>query len=497
MIPWIAAAIVLIVHALGNAHYGFFRDELYFIICGRHPQWGYVDQPPVVPLLAAATQLFGHSLWLLRIVPAAFAAAGVYVTCLLAIEFGGGIFAQALAAMTFLFSGVLLSFGQKVSPDEVGLFTWPLLALLLVRIVKGESPTLWLAFGAVAGLSIESKYSVLFFLAALLTGLLIAPQRRILASAWVAAAAVVAVLIALPNFLWQAHYGFPMLQLLVAGQQGKNVIVSPVLYLLQEILITNLFLFPVWVLGVVWLAREGRYRFLAIGYVVLIGEMLLFHGKHYYPADVYPILMAAGAVQIETWSTHLPIVRAATIAYALVLGPLFVPFALPILGERQFLAYQDRVQTILHMNKQTLATERGRETSALPGDWADMHGWPQLAATVQRLYETLPPEQRAHAVVMASNYGEASAIEFFAPEVPVASGHNQFWLWGPPPRSPDVVIDVNGDCGAGEHLFGDAVLAQRFSAPYAIGWEQNIPIMICRGARKSLAGSWPAMKHYY
>lgn len=495
--PWLAAAVVFLVHAVGNAHYGFFRDELYFIICGRHPQWGYVDQPPIVPLLAAATQTMGHSLFLLRIVPALFAAAGAYVTCLLVLEFGGGLFAQVLATLTFLFSGVLMSFGQKVSPDEVGLFTWPLLALLLVRLAKGGAPRLWLTFGIVAGLSIQSKYSVLFFLAAVLAGVLLVPQRRILRTPWCAAGVAAAVSIALPNFLWQAHYGFPMLQLLAAGQHGKNLIASPVLYVVQEILITNLFLFAVWAIGLVWLARMERYRFLAIAYVVLIGEMLLFHGKHYYPADVYPILIAAGAAQIERWTARLPYVRGAAIAYALVLGPAFVPFALPILPERSFLGYQDRLQTILHVKKETLATEHGRETSALPGDWADMHGWPELAASVDRIYSGLPADERRRAVVIASNYGEASAIEFFAPHVPVASGHNQFWLWGPPSRSADILIDVNGDCGAPQHVFKNAVLAERFSAPYAIGWEQDIPIMICRGVRQSLAERWPAMKRYY
>ena len=111
-IAWLAAAVVFLVHLFGNAHYGYFRDELYFIICGLHPQWGYVDQPPIVPLLAALSQIFGHSLLLLRIVPALFAAGGVYVTCLLVEEFGGGKFAQVLASLSFLLAGVLLSFGE-------------------------------------------------------------------------------------------------------------------------------------------------------------------------------------------------------------------------------------------------------------------------------------------------------------------------------------------------------------------------------------------------
>src|SRR5579872_6595266 len=166
-LPLLLAIAVLIVHAIGNPHYGFFRDELYFIICGRHPQFGYVDQPPVVPLLSALSQGFGPSLFLLRLIPALFAAAGTYVTCMLAVEFGGGLFAQSLAAIVFLFTGVLMSFGMKVSTDTVGLWSWPLLALLIVRILKGTDRRLWLLTGALAGISIESKYSVLFLLAAL------------------------------------------------------------------------------------------------------------------------------------------------------------------------------------------------------------------------------------------------------------------------------------------------------------------------------------------
>src|SRR5580658_9218110 len=115
----IAALATFVLHLVANPHYGFFRDELYFIICGFHPAWGYVDQPPLVPLLAAGSQLFGHSLFALRALPAAFAAGGVYVTCLLVAELGGGTFAAVLASLAFVAAPVLLSFGQKVGPDMV------------------------------------------------------------------------------------------------------------------------------------------------------------------------------------------------------------------------------------------------------------------------------------------------------------------------------------------------------------------------------------------
>ncbi len=494
--PWLAAALVFLVHAFGNAHYGFFRDELYFIMCGFHPQWGYVDQPPLVPLMSAATQLPGHSLWLLRAVPALFAAAGAYTMCLLVLEFGGGIFAQVLATIVFLFSGVLMSFGMKVSTDEVNLLTWPLLAYLLVRLVKGADRSWWLVAGAIAGITLQSKYSVVFFLIAVVAGVLLTSQGRILRTWWFAAGVALMVIIALPNVLWQGHYGFPMAELLHNGQNGKNIEPSPFVYVIQEIIITNLFLFPVWVIGVVWLLRTAPYRFLGYAYVLLIVEMMISHGKHYYPGAVYPIVIAAGGVAIESWTARVTIVRYAVLAYSLVLGPVFVPFSLPILSEQSFLAYQDHLLATLHLSRSITATEHHRESSALPGDWADMHGWPELASTIQRIYDGLSPADRAQAVVVASNYGEAAAVQFFTPGVPVISGHNQYWLWGPRGYSGNVIIDINGDCGASAHLFADARRAAVFDAPYTISYETGIPIMVCRGIKEPLAQLWPRKKEY-
>lgn len=488
----IAAAIVFAVHVVANPHYGFFRDELYFIICGMHPQFGYVDQPPVIPLLAALTQVFGHSLLLLRAVPALFAAGGVYVTVMLAAELGGGAFAQILAAIAFLCSPVLLSFGMKVSTDEVGLWTWPLMMLLVVRLTKGADPRTWLLVGAVPGLSLESKYSVLFFLAALIIGVLLAPQRTILLNRWFAAGCGLAVLIAFPNFLWQAHYGFPMIELLRAGQNGKNEIVGPIVYLLQEILITGGLLALVWIAGLAWLFANARFRYLAFVYVLLIAMMIVLHGKHYYPANIYPALFAAGAAAIEAWTARVRALRPAVAALAVLFAIPLVPLSLPVLSETQFVAWVKA----FHLPVAAGETEPGRDSGSLPGDWADMHGWENFAATVQRVYANLPPDQRARAVAKTSNYGEAAAVAFFAPDVPVISGHNQFYLWGTRGYSGDVLIDVHGDCGASLHLFRATRLAATIRDRWAIHYENNVPVMVCTGIKQPLQSIWPGVKDY-
>jgi hypothetical protein len=495
---WYAAGAVALVHLVANPHYGFFRDELYFIICGFHPQFGYVDQPPVVPLSAAATQLFGHSLFLLRAIPALLAGAGAYVTCALVLEFGGAVFAQVLATLVYFFAPVLIAFGMKVGPDEIGLWLWPLMALLVLRIARGADARLWLGVGAIAGLCLESKYSVLFFLTALVIGLLLTAQRRSLWSWWALGGCAIAAAIALPNFLWQWHYGFPMWELLKNGQSGKNLVVGPLMYLLQEVLITNLFLAPVWIIGFFWLLAKPQFRFLGYAYAVLIGLMIVFHGKHYYPADVYPIVIAAGAVPIESWTKRLGGVRAVIAAYAVIFGLLFIPLELPVLSLSSLLAYQNDVLARMFPTLQgATETEHGRH-AALPDDFADMQGWPQLAALVAREYKLLPPKLRAQAVVVAGNYGEAAAINFFQPGVPVVSGHNQYWLWGYGKASGNVVLDASrsADCGASEHIFDHTRQLAVLKNPLAISFEQNFRIMLCTGIRMPLAKLWPELKTY-
>ena len=497
-IPLIAAIAAFGLHLVGNPHYGYFRDELYLIICGRHPAWGYVDQPPVTPLLSAATQVFGHSLLLLRAVPAFFAAAAVYVTCLLAEEMGGGVFSQVVGALVVFFAPVLMNFGMKVSPDAPGLWLWPLAALYILRIAKGADPRWWLAVGITVGACLESKYSVVFFFAALLLGLLLAPERRILLTRWFVLGCAVSGLIALPNFLWQAHYGFPMWQMLRNATHGKNIIVGPMQYVFQQLLITNVFLSLVWLVGLGWLLWNARLRFLAYAYVILIGFMIVLHGKHYYPADVYPYLMAAGGVAIETWTRERRTLRPAIVAGVIGLGLIFVPFALPILPEQPMVSYQNWLFATLHISRQSVATEHARR-STLPEDWADMHGWPELAATVANVYQSLPPEERAQAAIVAGNYGEAAAIDFFGRRdglPPALSRHNQYFLWGTHGYSGNVIIDVGGDCGAREHLFASAERAATFTAPWVISFEENQPIMVCRGIREPLAQLWPSLKAY-
>ena len=497
-IPVAAGVVTFLVHLIANPHYGFFRDELYFVICGLHPAWGYVDQPPVVPLLAAGSQLFGHSLFLLRAVPAFFAGAGVYTTCLLAAELGGGAFAEVFAGLVAAVTPVLMRFGTTLSTDVVGLWLWPLAALCVLRIVKGGDPRLWLAVGAIAGIALESKYSVIFFAVALLAGLLAVPQRRVLRSPWFFAGALLAAAIALPNFVWQMAHGYPMWTLLRDAGEYKNVVLSPAQYALTQVLIVHPLLAPVSIVGLAGLLLRRDVRFLGIAYLVLIAQMIVLHGKDYYPGDVYPILIAAGAVTIEQWTAQSLVWRPALALYALVAGIVLVPLLMPVLPERTMSAYDRVAQTMLAREVDLAKSER-TTIGNLPPDWGDMHGWRELAAVVAKIYDSLPPSQRAQAAIFASNYGEAAAIDFFGGEYglpPVISGHNQYWLWGTHGFSGNVVIDVHGDCDPSARLFRVHRILAHFSNPWGRPFENGFPISLCEQITTPLATVWPRLREY-
>jgi hypothetical protein len=333
---------------------------------------------------------------------------------------------------------------------------------------------------------------VLYFAGAFLIGLLIVPERRLLFSKWFAAGALVAVAIALPNFIWQAVHGFPMLEVLRAGQNGKNVILSPLQWLFAELLIVGPVLSLVVIAGVVWTFLQPRFRFLGFGFLILIAAMIASHAKHYYPADVYPIFFAAGGAAVEAWTQSVRYLRPVAVALAAIGGLFFLPYVEPILPEDSFIAFNKAIGPKLGLG--VTVTEHQKQ-SWMTQDWADMHGWPQLARTVQRVADALPPADRANAVVFAQNYGEASAVAFFTP-LPVVSGHNQYFLWGTHGSDLDVMIDIGGQCWHDYHLYRSVRKAATFTDAYAMPYESDLPIYICRGITRPIADLWPKAKHF-
>ena len=336
----VLAVACFLLHALANGHYGFFRDELYFMVCGDHPAFGYVDQPPVVPLLASWSHaLSGDFLWGFRLLPALVISATVAATAEFARLVGGGRFAQWLAGLSVLLGPVFLLWGVLFFTDLFQPLTWLGLAWVLVRLEQTGDERWWLVFGAIAGFSFESKYSVAFFLGALAVGLLFTPRLKSLRQPWIYLGALVAGLMVLPNLLWQQAHGWPFLELGKPAAGGKNLAMSPPEFLLQQLIYIGPWAAPVWLCGL-WacMVRPALpvARAFAVAWLVLMAAFLVLHGKPYHPAGVYPALLAFGAQRIEAWRPSA-MVRKAALAGVTALGLLIAPFTLPLLPAPAFL----------------------------------------------------------------------------------------------------------------------------------------------------------------
>jgi hypothetical protein len=494
---WLGAA-CLGLHLVANAHYHVFRDELYFIVCGEHPAFGYVDQPPLVPLIAAASYtLFGTALTPLRLVPALAMAATVALSADFAKRLGGGRFAQALAGLCVLLAPVFLVDGVLLTTDALQPLTWLACAWVLARLVDSGDERWWLAFGAVVGVSLESKYLIAFYLVGLALGVVATPLRRSLTQPWIYAGAALALAVALPNVVWQALHGWPFLEIGRADAGSKSVAQSPLGFLLQLALFVGPASAPVWLAGLCRLAARPprpQLRALAIAYFVLAAIFIVAHGKAYYLAPIYPVLFAAGGVAWEAWLKRSFACWAA-IAIVAIPGLVVAPTVLPILPPDALIAYMQAGG----FSPKATQTER-MKLSALPQYFADMFGWREMAAAVAAAYRDLPPDERAQAAFFAPNYGEAAALDLYGPALggpPVISAHNAYFLWGPGAASGAVVITL-GAANAGRigGFYDDVRAVGRIDNAYAMPYETGLTIWVLRQPRAPLAEIWSALKHY-
>jgi 4-amino-4-deoxy-L-arabinose transferase-like glycosyltransferase len=260
----------LVVHIPGLFRYGYFRDELYFLDLARHLDWGYVDCAPLIAVYGKIALLLGGSLPALRLLPLLAGAAMVALTVVLARELGGGRFAQALAGGCALVAPIYLLIDGLLTMNAFEPLFWMGCAWLLARIVRTGDSRLWIWFGVLAGLGLLNKHSTALFGAAALIALLLSPQRQELSRGWAWLGAGVALLIFLPNLVWQAVHGFPTLEDLANVRElGKNVVLSPVDFLAQQILVMHPVVFPVWLLGLASLLGGRLRRFRVIGWTYL------------------------------------------------------------------------------------------------------------------------------------------------------------------------------------------------------------------------------------
>ncbi|MEO8431177.1 MAG: glycosyltransferase family 39 protein [Acidobacteriota bacterium] len=490
----------LAVHLATAGRYGYFRDELYFLDLGRHLDWGFVDCAPLVAVYAKVALWLGGSLPALRAIAAAAGAAKVAVTMILARELGGRRFAQGLAGLCALAAPIHLAVDSIMTMNGFEPLFWMGCVWALIRIARTGDSRLWIAFGVFAGLGLENKHSTLLFGGAVTVALLLSLERRELLKPWIWIGGGIALLIFLPNLLWQVRHDFPTLvDLENVKRSGKNVILSPLAFVREQVLFLHPALLPVWLAGLVSLlfGRLSRARVIGWTYVVLLAVMILAKAKDYYLAPIYPVLFAAGAVVVEDWLARRAWSRdrlwpkAAIATLVLAAGASVAPAILPFLPPEGLLAWQRKIGDAPQKTEV-------RHEGPLEQRLGDQFGWPELVRDVARIYRALPPEERARTGIFASNYGEAGALHLFGPALGLPSAicaHQNHWYWGPPRPELENLIWLQWDReGIAEHCRTVEEAGHHFH-PWGMG-EENRPIYLCRGLKKPLSEMWPALKHW-
>jgi hypothetical protein len=502
--PWIApGAVALLAFLLylvpGIAgQYGVFIDELYYIACAKHLAWGYVDHPPLGPfVLRIAMAVAGDSLTVLRIVSSSFGALTVFGTGLLAWRLGAGRFGQALASAAMLAAPIAQVLFGFYSMNAIEPLLWLALCWLLVEIADGRHPALWVAFGAVSGLAGLTKHTVVTFLVALGVALVVTPARRHLATKWPYIGAAVAALIVVPNLWWQVMHGWPSLEFYRNAALHKNQPIGPLHVLGQQVLFMSPGALPVWLAGLALLFRRSSgldLRHLAVAYLVLLGFLMVSgQSRPDRALGAYPVLFAAGGVAIGSLAAARRWVRIAAPAWLVAWALLLLPLGVPVLPPDQLSSYAAATGLVPQI-------ERGEgKRSALPQWFSDRLGWQALVDDVVAVRDDLPAGERRDVVFFAPSYGQAGALEWLGGPrglAPVYSTHNNYHLWGPPPRDPTIAVVVGHRRELLEELFERVELARLHECGLCTPWRNRMPIWIARGPRVDFAAHWREWRQY-
>jgi hypothetical protein len=506
-----AAANLLLTFALTlwSTHigYGYFRDEFYYLACGHHLAWGYVDQGPIVAVQARLTEmLFGTSVFGIRVLSACAGAVMVFLGGIICWALGGHRSAQALAMLGLMLTPQYIGVDGFLSMNSCEASFWSACVLAIIMILRGESSAgWWTFFGIVAGVGLLNKPSMTFFLVALGLGLLVTPQRKILFTRWAALAVALLLLIALPNVLWQIHNHWPTLEFLENGRlHHKNVILGPIPFFLAQFSTMQPVNALLWITGVVALLRgksirNGRW----LGATMLFFYAIMFaaHAKDYYLEGIYPAFFAAGAIAWEHRFRDTTRVREQRLVgfpifttVIIVTTLLILPMASPVLAPATWVRYTTAMH-LPHDNTESSAT------GPLPQFYADRFGWEREVGIVKHTYDSLSAADQKRVCIFGSNYGEAGAIDFFSRKdhlglPPALSGQNSYWGWGTHGCDPNLVIALIHD--KPEELaqkYDSVTIVGEMEDAYSMPFEHH-NIYLLRGRKPSAPFDWKEERFY-
>jgi hypothetical protein len=478
-----APGIALLLLVAGR--YGYHRDELYLLACGKRLVWGFVDQPPITPAIARLSQAVAPDpLVALRVIPALIYGSLLILAALTARELGAGRTGQIGASVSAAVAPGLLLAGHLLSTTTPDLLVWAIVAFLLIRMLRTEDVRLWLAIGLAIGIGLENKWSIGFLVIGLLIGLLLTPQRRFLFTPWFAGGLILAVVLWAPNLWWQYQHDWPQIAMFRSIGESSHDVGSTISWLPYQFLITGPVGAAVWVAGLYRLLRQPEartYRAIGLAYVVLAAVLAVAAGdKQYYVAGLYVPLWGAGGRPLEGWlgRHRTGFARPIAVGGFALTSVLLLPAALPVLPES------------------SLANVKG-----LNPELAEQVGWPELVSQVAGTWGSIPDPQRADAAIFTSNYGEAGAVDRFGPSLGLPnaySGHNNYWWWGPPPVTTRTLVAVGfQDRTYLESMFGTVRRVGTITNPWDVeNEEQGLPIWIVSDPKQSWPDLWSQARHY-
>jgi hypothetical protein len=514
LVIWLIAFAKLLFHIYFNNRYGYFRDEFDYISCGDHMAWGFVDQPPLIPFLIHLNRaLLGDSLRSIRFIPALASSLLVVQTALIAREFGGRRFALLLSAVTIVIAPQYLSNGSLLGTNCLEPNLWVGCAYFAILAIKRagteKASRSWLWFGVIAGLGMQEKYSIAVFGFGIVVGLLLTPQRRVFLNPSIWLGGLAAFLIFLPNLLWNVDYHWPFVELMRnIRAEGRDVVLPLPQFFLQQTFLLDPITAPIWLTGLLSLlfsARFKPYRLLGWCYLACFTVFFILHGKSYYLAPVYPMLLAAGAVVIEAAINGNKIsepenarprrlwLKVAIVIVLLASGAHLVPITVPVLSPDHFIAYSKTLPMKLPV------MEHSHARAALPQWYADQFGWQEIVAETALAWNRIPAEEQKDCGIFAQDYGQAGAIDFLGRSYglpPALSGDRTYFLWGPRSYSGNCLIVLGDRRARLEQLFTSVEhVGESADNPYAL--ETEISVNICRGTKfGTLTDLWPQLKHW-
>ncbi|HSL42881.1 MAG TPA: glycosyltransferase family 39 protein [Anaerolineales bacterium] len=480
-----------LLHILLNGQYGFHRDELDFIMSARQLDWGYVSYPPITPFFARiGLELFGESLRGLRVLPAIAQGVAMILAGLMARDMSGKRNAQILTAFAVFIAPVSLMGGTLIMYFAFDYLWWVTVAFFMVRLLATDDARYWLGIGAGIGLGMMTKYTMAFWVLALVIAVLITPARRYLRSKWLYLGAALALLIFLPNLLWQIKHDFISLEYL-ASIHARDVQWGRADDFLPNQLYetTNPFSLPLWVAGLaVCMFGASMRRFRPLGWMFIVTFLLFLinQGRSYYTGPSYVMLLAAGAVWFENW-----LATRAEKTRQLGFGLLWSMQAIGAL-----------IGIILIKPIAPINSPLWEITSGTNEEVTEMVGWPDLTAQVAKIYQSIPEEEKARTVILAGNYGEAGALDLYGKEynLPLTiSGTNSMWYRGYGEPEPETVIVVGFESSYAWHFFESCTQTGTVTNAYRVKNEEtthHTGLYVCHEPRKPWKDMWQEMQWF-